>query len=1127
MRTVRLLLGPAGSGKTQRCLAEIRTELAARPQGPPLILLAPKQSTFQIERQLLEDDPPAGPALQGYARLQILSFDRLARFVLDTLSATNPRLLSEEGRLMVLRALLTRHQSQLGVFRSAARLPGFAQQLGQVLRELQRRRIGPRRLAELARDESAPPSLQAKLKDLGLIMATYDRALSDQRLEDADRLPDLASATLQALLRSSETPPSFGGLWLDGFAEMTVQELNLLATLVPHCAQSTLAFCLEGEEQEDRTWLSTWALVSQTVRDCRQRLESEPDLVVTTEVLPRRQGDGRFAANRTLAHLEAAWASGRPFPEPPCGLELVQAATPDAEAVWAARTILQHARAGGRYREAAIMVRDLRTHAVPLRRVLTRFGIPYFLDQREPVAHHPLAELTRSALRMVAFGWLREDWFGALKSGLVHPSEQAIDELENEALAHGWDGRAWLEPLRFEKESSRNGPHEQLRRELIPPFVALEDALLKSRPGATAQPTGSELASALRGLWTAVGAADQLQRWSEAGVAGPHGARRHLTVWQQMQDWLDNLALAFEHDALPLRDWLPVLEAGLANLTVGVIPPALDQVLVGAIDRSRNPDLRLAIVLGLNEGRFPAPPPAPTMLTETESAVLERHGVFLSVGARLRIAHERYYGYIACTRAKERLVLAYAATDAEGKALNPSPFIDHFQRLFPALELQTFAGHDDWRNAAHLGELGGEWLKPGSPLALADRDEQGALSADSPFQELERQLAPLRAFRPVAELSADLAARIYGNPLRTSVSSLEQFGMCPFRFFIKAGLRAEERRLFVIDPRQLGNFQHEVLRLFHEELQGAGQRWRDLTPTQARERIGILGERVAQQLSGGLFNADGPSRFTRRALTEALQEFIAIVIGWMAQYAFDPTAVEWPFGMGEGGLDPWTLDLGDGRQLAFRGRIDRVDLGPAAPDGARWVVVHDYKSSGRQFDPVLLANGIQLQLPAYLAVLRGVPGAAARLGAPSLRPAGVFYVNLRGDFKGAPSREVALEDPAAVRRRAYRHAGRFDLAALPFLDTRGETKGDQFNYAYRKDGQINQNCPDPLPSEAFEALLADVEAQLRRMGREVLAGRVAVDPYVKGRERPCDQCDYAAICRIDPWTHRYRALREP
>ena len=80
---VHFLLGPAGSGKTWRCLEEIRSELRHAPDDhAPLLLLAPKQATFQLERQLLED-----PALAGYTRLQIVSFDRLAHWLLDTFDA--------------------------------------------------------------------------------------------------------------------------------------------------------------------------------------------------------------------------------------------------------------------------------------------------------------------------------------------------------------------------------------------------------------------------------------------------------------------------------------------------------------------------------------------------------------------------------------------------------------------------------------------------------------------------------------------------------------------------------------------------------------------------------------------------------------------------------------------------------------------------------------------------------------------------------------------------------------------------------------------------------------------------------------------------------------------------------
>ena len=131
---------------------------------------------------------------------------------------------------------------------------------------------------------------------------------------------------------------------------------------------------------------------------------------------------------------------------------------------------------------------------------------------------------------------------------------------------------------------------------------------------------------------------------------------------------------------LALREWLPILDAGLAALTVGVIPPALDQVLIGAIDRSRNPELQIAFILGVNEGVFPAPPADPVLLTESERAQLEGS---LKLGTTLRqqLAHERFYGYIACTRARQKLFVTFSDADRRGNKLNPSAFISHLQRL--------------------------------------------------------------------------------------------------------------------------------------------------------------------------------------------------------------------------------------------------------------------------------------------------------------------------------------------------------------------------------------------------------------------------------------------------------------
>ena len=91
---------------------------------------------------------------------------------------------------------------------------------------------------------------------------------------------------------------------------------------------------------------------------------------------------------------------------------MAQCASVNAEAVFAAREICRFVRDGGRYRECAVLMRTLDGYHDVVRRVFTRYGIPMFIDRRETVTHHPMAELTRFALRVAAYGWQHDDWFG-------------------------------------------------------------------------------------------------------------------------------------------------------------------------------------------------------------------------------------------------------------------------------------------------------------------------------------------------------------------------------------------------------------------------------------------------------------------------------------------------------------------------------------------------------------------------------------------------------------------------------------------------------------------------------------------------------------------------------------------
>lgn len=153
-------------------------------------------------------------------------------------------------------------------------MAGFARQLSLELRELQRHQLSPAALLDLASRPDLAGSLRRKLRDLSLLLGGYLEWLRKNNLQDADCLLDLAARALEKIAAKFTF---ISALWLDGFAEMTPQELTLLSALAPFCQKLTLAFCLDRERTDAETsWLSIWSGIGRTWRQCRARFSALP-----------------------------------------------------------------------------------------------------------------------------------------------------------------------------------------------------------------------------------------------------------------------------------------------------------------------------------------------------------------------------------------------------------------------------------------------------------------------------------------------------------------------------------------------------------------------------------------------------------------------------------------------------------------------------------------------------------------------------------------------------------------------------------------------------------------------------------------------------------------------------------
>ena len=176
------------------------------------------------------------------------------------------------------------------------------------------------------------------------------------------------------------------------------------------------------------------------------------------------------------------------------------------------------------------------------------------MDRREPVSHHPLPELTRNALRTVAFGWLHEDWFAALKTGLAPAVEGEIDKLENEALARGWRGTVWKKPITIRDDPELTAWLAGLQARVLPSFQQLASGIAAAQN----RPTGPQLAGVLRDFWARLEVEQRLQIWAEAETRARRGPA--VLLRSSLRSWI-----------LPSMAWSP--------RWVGVVTPTLTQAI--------------------------------------------------------------------------------------------------------------------------------------------------------------------------------------------------------------------------------------------------------------------------------------------------------------------------------------------------------------------------------------------------------------------------------------------------------------------------------------------------------------------------------------------------------------------
>ncbi len=1132
--SLQFLLGSGGSGKTHFIVDELCAKLAENPSGPPIILLVPEQATYQMEQAILNKS-----YLTGFSRLEILSFQRLSGKVLQEQGSYAFKNLTDTGKEMILRNILLKRQSELQVLGKIAKRVSFSEKLSSLISEARMYEITPEQIDQVTA-ELENLHMSKKLEELAVLYKDYELFLEAENLQHQE----------DQLAKSSEYIGDCSFLngiecYIDGFSGFTPQELNIIEGLLVNCDKVKLALTLPVNQTDTSdSELNVFHPVIKTYNEILDLCRKNSTEVLATKTFPTTESNKpRFSNNPSLKHLESQWGRNRiqQYEQTPDSIKVVEATGIRSEIDKIAREIkLSVRKCHFRYRDIAVIVRDMEEYESVIKAVFQDFDIPHFFDRKEPVHHHPLIELLRASLETIISNWDYEPLIRMLKTGLFPISDEDIFILENYILAHGISGADWKSNdkweynINFKLEQEPQEPKGELKEQLdrinhIKNKIkdTINDFVNNLTTNKCDLLTVRDISVTVWNLLEKLQVESKLETWSQAAADRQDFSEMqlHNQIWDSVIEVLEQMVAFLGDRNVTLPEYLQILESGLANLKLGLIPATLDQVVIGTADRSRYQDLQILFMAGVSEGSYPIQIRDEGLIDDVERLELKKYDLEFAPTTEQKLFQEQFLIYSIITQPAQYLCLSYPTADNEGKHISPSSIISRLEEIFPALEIHYQSDAPDNFDDFHeyiidlqkcITYLTKLMNNVGVPDYLA-ADKNGLLKylisnySDRLFMAPE--IRGMEYKNRLSKLSDEIIEKNYSETIVTSVSALESYCQCPFKYFANNNLKLMERQYFKLEPASLGLFYHAGLSMFWGRLQKQGLSWENITSGESRQLIEQIVDVLTYRLQNKILLASERYKYFRRKLIELLHRSVQFLSRYCNEAGFYPIASEVSFGS-KGELNGPRLAIPNtDKTLELKGRIDRVDLGEY--QGEKYLRVIDYKGRANNLDLRKLYWGLDLQLSAYMDVAVK-NGSGLFGGQETVYPGGMLYFGVENpiiNFKLplSPS-EAESKLKSELKMKGYVIK---DPQLLELMTRDDEDSQSLLPYGLKKNKPEFYKNSKVLSRDEFTSVLNFTETKLQELGKKLLSGEIAPHPFKDGDQTACNYCPYLPACQFD------------
>lgn len=1113
--SLRFCFGPSGSGKSHRIYEEIMQRAAEEP-GRNFLIIVPDQFTMQTQKDLVMRSDR-----DGILNIDVLSFGRLSHRILEEVGTKEMPVLDDTGKSLVLQKVAADLKEQLPAMGSLLHKQGYIHEVKSAISEFMQYGISTQDMDKLITNAQKRGALAMKLKDLKTLYRGFQDYIRDHFITTEE--------TLDVLRRSLSKSKILKGsvVVFDGFTGFTPIQNRLIQELMRVCAETIVTvtigvgedpYKMDGEQK-------LFHLSKKTVADL-EKLAAEAE-VERGEDLFVKGGPNRFAKAPALHYLEQNLFRYQyePYAGEQQEIHMFEALSPREEVHQTALYIRHLIREQGMtYRDIAVVIGDLEGYASYVETEFGQLEIPCFLDRTRGIVLNPMIEYIKSALQLYIKDFSYDTVFHFLRSGMADISREEIDELENYVIRTGARGyRTYsrlftrrTEELQENAEGSEQAEEKTMERlnRIRQQFMdAVEILHMGSQE--KAGDYVSHLYDFLEQNQVQQKLLNYQQQFEKEGDLSR--AREYAQIYRLVMDLLDQVYELLGEEEISRQEFADILEAGFGEITVGTIPQNVDRIVVGDMERTRLKQVKVLFFLGVNDGNIPKNASKGGIISDMDREFLIESGTEMAPSPRQQMYIQRLYLYLNMTKPSEQLYLSYAKVNSEGKGIRPSYLIDTVRKLFPAMSveypqnrsrLEQIEGRQE--GARYLAEELREYVE--GTLPEEERQDFYLMYRAYEADAVGRDLLTRAAFRRYREsgLSRIVARALYGQQLENSVSRLETYAACACRHFLQYGLSLQEREEFGFEASDMGTVYHAVLENFAGKLAESNLTWWDFTEDFAAKAVKESVEAYAATYGETVLYSSARNEYAITRMSRILTRTVLTLQKHLKQGSFQPDDYELSFRFAED-LDSIHVDLSEDEKMHLQGRIDRIDVSEDAEHV--YVKVIDYKSGNRKFDLAALYYGLQLQLVVYMNAAMEME--SRKHPDKEIVPAALLYYHIDDPTIETPveltDEQINEQILAKLRMNGVVNS---DPGVVERLDCYMQDKSVVIPVEKKKDGSFSARS-GVLSREEMQLISSYVDAKIRSIGREILDGKIAANPYEKGNEEACTYCAYKKVCGFD------------